>query len=72
MVGAFFVLASIVLMPRLRAMTTIGLILTGQILASIVIDHFSLSRVAVHEATLPRVLGALLIIAGVIIVVQRF
>ncbi len=71
LLGAFFVLASIVLTPRLGAATTIGLILTGQIMASIAIDHFGLIRVPVHEATLPRILGAGLIVAGVI-VVQRF
>ena len=71
LLGAFFVLASIILTPRLGAATTIGLILTGQVLASIVIDHFGLIRVPVHEASLPRILGALLIVAGVI-VVQRF
>ncbi len=53
------------------AATTIGPILTGQIMASIVIDHFGLIRVAVHEATVPRVLSALLIMPGGI-VVQRF
>jgi bacterial/archaeal transporter family-2 protein len=71
LLGAFFVLASIILTPRLGAATTIGLILTGQVLASIVIDHFGLIRVPIHEATLPRILGAVLIVAGVIIV-QRF
>jgi transporter family-2 protein len=71
LLGAFFVLASIVLTPRLGAATTIGPILTGQIMASIVIDHFGLIRVAVHEATVPRVLSALLIMPGGI-VVQRF
>ena len=71
LLGAFFVLASIILTPRLGAATTIGLILTGQVLASIVIDHFGLVRVPVHEASLPRIIGALLIIAGVALV-QRF
>jgi bacterial/archaeal transporter family-2 protein len=71
LLGAFFVLASIILTPRLGAATTIGLILTGQVLASIVIDHFGLIRVPIHEASLPRILGAVLIVAGVIIV-QRF
>ena len=71
LLGAFFVLASIILTPRLGAATTIGLILTGQVLASIVIDHFGLIRVPVHEASLPRIIGALLIVAGVVMV-QRF
>ena len=69
--GAFFVAASIVLTPRLGAATTVGLFLTGQMLASVLIDHFGLFRVAVHEATLPRILGALLVIVGVFLV-QRF
>jgi transporter family-2 protein len=54
LLGAFFVLASIILTPRLGAATTIGLI-----------------RVPVHEASFPRIIGALLIVAGVVMV-QRF
>ena len=71
LLGAFFVLASIILTPRLGAATTIGLILTGQVLASIVIDQFGLIQVPVHEASFPRIIGALLIVAGVVMV-QRF
>jgi bacterial/archaeal transporter family-2 protein len=71
LLGALFVLASIILTPRLGAATTIGLILTGQVLASIVIDHFGLIRVPVHEASFPRIIGALLIVAGVVMV-QKF
>jgi bacterial/archaeal transporter family-2 protein len=71
LLGALFVLASIILTPRLGAATTIGLILTGQVLASIVIDHFGLIQVPVHEASFPRIIGALLIVAGVVMV-QRF
>jgi bacterial/archaeal transporter family-2 protein len=68
LLGALFVLASIILTPRLGAATTIGLILTGQVLASIVIDHFGLIQVPVHEASFPRIIGALLIVAGVVMV----
>ncbi len=71
LLGAGFVLASVILTPRLGAATTIGLFLTGQVIASIIIDHFGLFRVAVQEATLPRLLGALLIVTGVLLV-QRF
>jgi bacterial/archaeal transporter family-2 protein len=71
LLGAFFVLASIILTPRLGAATTIGLILTGQVLASVVIDHFGLIRVPVHEASFPRIVGALLIVTGVVMV-QKF
>ena len=71
LLGAGFVLASVILTPSLGAATTIGLFLAGQVIASIVIDHFGLFRVAVQEATAPRLLGALLVVAGVFLV-QRF
>ncbi len=71
LLGAFFVCASIVLTPRLGAATTVGLFLTGQVIASIAIDHFGLLGVPVQSASLTRVGGALLIVVGVAIV-QRF
>ena len=71
LLGAFYVCASIVLTPRLGVATTIGLFLAGQVIASMVIDHFGLFGVPVQPASIPRILGALLIIIGVT-VVQRF
>jgi transporter family-2 protein len=71
LLGAFFVCASIVLTPRLGTATTVGLFLAGQVIASIIIDHFGLFGITVQPASLPRLLGALLIIVGVA-VVQRF
>jgi transporter family-2 protein len=71
LLGAFFVCASIILTPRLGAATTVGVFLTGQVVASITIDHFGLLGVPVQSASLPRIWGALLIVVGVVIV-QRF
>ncbi len=71
LLGAFFVCASIILTSRLRADTTVGVFLTGQVIAFIVIDHFGLLGVSVQSASPPRIGGALLIVVGVAIV-QRF
>ena len=71
LLGAFYVCASIVLTPRLGVATTIGLFLAGQVIASIVIDNFGLFGTPVQAASIPRILGAILIIVGVA-VVQRF
>ena len=57
-------LATIVLIPRLGAATTVGLILAGQVVPSVVIDHFGLIRVPVHELNVPRLIGAVLIVVG--------
>ena len=71
LLGAFYVCASIVLTPRLGVANTIGLFLAGRVIASMAIDHFGLFGTPVQAASIPRVLGALLIIVGVA-VVQRF
>ena len=71
LLGAFYVCASIVLTPRLGVATTIGLFLAGQVIASLVIDHFGWFGVPVQQASIPRILGAVLVIVGVAIV-QRF
>lgn len=69
--GSVYILASVILTPRLGAATTVGLFLAGQVVASIVIDHFGLLGVATQHVTLPRILGVLLVLAGVFLV-QRF
>lgn len=66
--GAFYVLGTIILIPRLGAAATVAVILTGQMVASVVIDHFGLLQVAEHPLNLPRIVGALLIIIGVIFI----
>jgi bacterial/archaeal transporter family-2 protein len=71
LLGAFFVCASIILTPGLGAATAFGVFLTGQVVASIAIDHCGLLGVPVQAASLPRIGGALLIVMGVVIV-QRF
>jgi transporter family-2 protein len=71
LLGAFYVCASIVLTPRLGVATTIGLFLAGQVIASMLIDQFGWFGVPIHQASIPRIVGAALIIVGVAMV-QRF
>ncbi len=65
--GAFYVAASIVLTPRLGAATTIGFIISGQVLASIIMDQFGLPNLPVHAVTLPRLGGALVVVGAIIV-----
>jgi transporter family-2 protein len=71
LLGAFYVCASIVLTPRLGVATTIGLFLAGQVIASMLIDQFGWFGVPIQQASIPRIVGAALIIVGVAMV-QRF
>ncbi len=66
--GAFYVVGSISLLPRLGVALTFSLIIAGQMLVTIVVDHYGLMDVPVKMINLPRVIGILLIIGGVILI----
>jgi bacterial/archaeal transporter family-2 protein len=65
--GAIYIALAIVLLPRLGAATFIALLVGGQMLSSLVIDHFGWLGLAQHPISLPRLIGAMLLIAGVIL-----
>jgi transporter family-2 protein len=68
LLGAFFVTATILLAPRLGAATMLALLAAGQMLASLWLDQHGLLGYPVHEASPMRMLGAVLIVAGVALV----
>ncbi len=53
-----------VTLPRLGSMTMITLIIIGQLLVGMLIDHFGWLGVAVHPISLSRVLGVLVLMLG--------
>ena len=65
LLGAFWVTMSLVLVPRLGAANYISAVIAGQMVGSLVIDHFGHLGLAVREVTPGRVLGVVLIVAGV-------
>ena len=71
LLGAAYVVCSIVLTPRLGAGTTVVLFISGNLLGSMLLDQFGLLRLPVHHAGWPRILGAALVFAGAVLV-QRF
>jgi len=68
--GAFYVTMSIILTPRLGASSTIGFIIGGQMIASVVLDHFGLLNLPTSPANLPKLAGAVLVVVGAIIVLS--
>lgn len=66
--GAVFIGLAIVLVPRLGTATFIALLVAGQMIASIAIDHFGLFGIAEHPVNASRLAGALLLVAAVILI----
>jgi len=66
--GAVFIALAILLVPKLGAATFIALLVAGQMLASVTLDHFGWLGLAQREIDLPRVIGVLLLIGGVVLI----
>lgn len=69
--GAFFVAAAVTLVPRFGVAMTFSLIIAGQMIVTLIIDHFGLLGVPVKEVSIARIGGILLIAAGVVLI-RRF
>ena len=68
LLGAFFVIVMITLAPRLGAATLIGLVLTGQMITALVLDNYGLLGFPVQKLSFLRLTGAILLIAGVVLI----
>ena len=65
--GALYIAMSIILLPRLGAAAVVGFVVAGQMLTSLTVDHFGWLGLPQHTASVPRLLGALLLLAGVVL-----
>lgn len=71
LLGAFYLTLVVFLVPRLGVALTFSLIIGGQMLITLLVDHFGFLGVAVHHVNWQRLLGIALIIFGVVLV-RRF
>lgn len=66
--GVCFISLALMLLPKLGASGFIALALAGQVVASLVLDHFGWFGLVERHMTLPRAVGAVLLIAGVVLI----
>jgi len=69
--GAVFVVSAAWAVPRLGVATTITLMVAGQLLLSLALDHFGAFGVPRHPVSLGRIAGVAMVIGGVLLV-RRF
>jgi transporter family-2 protein len=68
---AFYVFTITFLSPRLGVGTSIALIVAGQVLSALAIDHFALLRSLSFALTPTRAVGAALMIVGAFLALRR-
>jgi transporter family-2 protein len=67
LLGAAYVLATVVVTPRLGPGLTLGAIVAGQMIVALALEQAGALEVARHPITPVRVLGVALIVAGVVL-----
>ena len=65
--GAFALLSNVILVPRIGMAALVGLVIAGQLLSSLAIDHFALMGSAHRPVSLIKLAGALVMLAGLAI-----
>lgn len=68
--GVCFVLGNILLFPRLGAVQTVVLPILGQVMLGLCIDRFGLFGAPVLPVSWMRVLGAVVVLAGIVVVLR--
>jgi transporter family-2 protein len=71
LLGATYILATILLAPRLGAATLTAAIIAGQLAAALAVDHFGAIGFARQPVTPVRLVGAALLAVGVLLVQRR-
>ncbi len=62
--GALFITATILFIPKIGVASMLVAALLGQMLVSLVLDHYGLFGLPVHPATLHRFAGVVLVLLG--------
>ncbi|AZY49440.1 hypothetical protein C0J09_10035 [Bordetella avium] len=68
LVGVAYITAALVLTPKLGAASFIVCVVAGQVMASLLIDHFGLMGLLARPVGLGRVAGVALIVIGMVVV----
>ena len=64
-IGSLFIVVTIVLTPRLGTALTLATITVGQLIAALALDHYGWLGAPVVRLSMPRVLGAAFLLAGI-------
>lgn len=69
--GAIFVGSSLFFIPRMGATAMIAAFVTGQLIGSVIIDHYGLLGLSPNPVTLTRIVGVILLFAGLFLVIRK-
>jgi transporter family-2 protein len=70
LLGAIYVVTAILVTPRLGAAALVAVTVTGQLVAALVMDHFGWLGLPLQPLSSARIVGAVLLMAGVLLMTR--
>jgi transporter family-2 protein len=71
LVGSFFILGALFLLPKLGATLFFGQVVLGQLLMTIILDHFGILGLPVHKIDFFRIVGIIFLIIGSSLILKK-
>ncbi len=71
LMGAFFVMTSITVVPHLGVMAMIALFIAGQLVAASLLDHYGILMPAPKPITLQKITGILVLAVGAYLILSK-
>jgi transporter family-2 protein len=68
--GAVYGVAAVILASQMGAATLMALVVTGQLICSVLLDHFGWMGFEVHSASLWRICGCALMVTGFVLIAK--
>jgi|SRR6185437_367991 len=70
LLGTIYLTGNILLAPKLGAAALVGLVVTGQLVFAVLVDHYGWLGFEQHSASFLRITGCLLMVAGLTLIAK--
>ena len=70
LLGAYYVIWTVIAGPRLGAATLLSLVVLGQLSCALLVDHFGWLGFPLHPISVTRIAGAALLFGGVLLITR--
>jgi transporter family-2 protein len=71
LIGSLFIFGAVCALPKMGSSSFFGLIVLGQLLMTLVVDHYGIFGLPVHRVDATRLLGMTLLISGAFLIFKK-
>lgn len=70
-IGSVFIAGAVFALPKIGSTTFFGMIVVGQLLITLIVDHYGVFGLPVHKIDALRILGITLLTSGALLILKK-